>query len=117
METTETKKDDLEKRLAVYVRLKKEEFEKLLRDSFTLKKSKASLLRKKYFKGESWEVLMPECDARAVLVALSRIGTNVNQIARHLNSGIKEGFNKDLVRIAEELTNLRNFIGGYCGNR
>lgn len=60
---------------------------------------------------------MPADDRKKVLVSLSRLGNNINQIAREANSGYREGFNPDISEFLQELKLLRRFIGAAHGLR
>lgn len=46
-------------------------------------------------------------DLRSVQHELSKIGTNINQIARNLNSNIYSGADKDVREMTESLENLQ----------
>ncbi len=56
-------------------------------------------------------------DAIRIAVALNRVGSNVNQVAKHLNSGFRAGFNPALEEIADQLRALKQFALGHHGSR
>ncbi len=62
-------------------------------------------------------VLLSNEEAKAIMLQLQRIGTNLNQIARHLNSGIREGFHRELNELTEQVNTIRQFISGVYGSR
>ncbi len=70
-----------------------------------------------YFEKNLPQPTMSSDDAKVIIAALNRIGNNVNQIAKHLNSGIREGFNPTLDEIAGSISSLRTFVLGTYGNR
>ncbi len=94
------------------VRFTEEEFKKLEAESQRTGKSIPILLKTTYFKKEIKTSPFDKEDSKKILSALSRIGNNINQIARALNSGFREGFNKDIINANDELTLLRKYIGG-----
>ena len=47
--------------------------------------------------------------------ALAPIGNNINQIAKHLNAGFREGFQGGLAEAFSDLAQLRSFVGGFDG--
>lgn len=98
------------------VRFSTEEYDHLLNDAKVLGKSIPQLLKSAYFVGAPLIPLMDAADRRATLRALDQIGNNINQIARHLNSGIREGVNKSFVEVCEQLSVIRKYMGGLCGD-
>jgi hypothetical protein len=51
-----------------------------------------------------------------MLNELRRIGNNVNQIAKVLNSGFREGWNSALAQVRDDLDTLRRYVVGFYGN-
>lgn len=47
-------------------------------------------------------------DMKKVLYELSKIGVNINQIAKNLNSNIYSGAEKDIERMIGQLENIQN---------
>lgn len=101
--------------LRANVRFNEEEYARLQKDAFVLGKSIPILLKEAYFKGPQVSPLMNVEDQRVTLVELRRIGNNVNQIAKHFNSGFRNGCNKEFTEICENLSMLRKFVAGICG--
>lgn len=102
--------------LRTHVRFTIEEWERIQNDHIVTGKSIPVLLKLTYFKGPPLSPLMNPMDQRAVLVELRRIGNNINQIAKHLNSGFREGWNEGFIEVRESVAALRQFVTGICGN-
>lgn len=104
-------KDSLPSRFAVYVRLSEVEYRSLASDAVMFGKNIPEMLREGYFRGGGGiTVLMPSADTKALLVALSRVGNNLNQIARQLNQGSPQRFSEELRYAAEELGLLNGLV-------
>jgi hypothetical protein len=74
-------------------------------------KNVPEMLREGYFRGGGGiTVLMPSVDTKALLVALSRVGNNLNQIARQLNQGSRQRFSAELQYAGEELGQLNALV-------
>ena len=61
-------------------------------------------------------VLHPE-GSREILIAINRVGTNINQIARRINEGSRAGWYHEFQEASQELAKIRELIGshlGYC---
>jgi Bacterial mobilisation protein (MobC) len=57
-------------------------------------------------------------DAIRIVTAINRVGNNINQIARHLNSGGSQtAVNPILIDVTEQLRILKYFAVGTDGNR
>jgi hypothetical protein len=98
------------------VRFSDEEWVRIQNDHFVTGLSIPALLKLSYFKGPPLSPLMTPVDQRATLDALRRIGNNVNQIAKQLNSGFREGWNDALAEVRDSLAALRQFVTGFYGD-
>jgi len=99
------------KRYATCVRLSEEEFLKFKDLAEKLGISIPELLKSTLQKRK----LLPchKEDIQKLLVELSRIGNNVNQIAKRLNSGFRAGFESaELKAIMAQLVWLKDFCRG-----
>lgn len=105
------------RRWASCVKFSEEEYIRLLKDQVVRGESIPALLKEAYFKGPQCAPLMTAEDSRAALTELRKIGTNINQIAKHLNSGFREGWNSDFILIRDSISALRQFIVGFGGIR
>jgi hypothetical protein len=92
------------------------QYTRLSRDSDLYGKSTPSLLRSVYFSGPMMAPLLAKSDERAILVALSRVGTNLNQIARKLNIGLSAGFNAEFTACREAFEALNAFFRRACAD-
>lgn len=81
-----------------------------------LGKSVPSLLRECFFNGTDRRPLMDNESAKKFLVEINRIGNNINQIAKKVNSGIQYGWSMHLEQCVYELTKMREILGGQYGN-
>jgi len=113
-ETLSSKIPPLSKRHAVYVRLSPEEHLRLTADAVTFGKSPPDLLREGYFRGAQATPLIAKSDIHSVIVALSRIGNNVNQIARQVNAGVRQGFSAEFTALTEEVMVLNTVLRAIC---
>jgi alpha-galactosidase/6-phospho-beta-glucosidase family protein len=100
-----------------HIRLSENEFQRLEEDSQIQGATIPELMKKTYFKGPIVRPLLTKEDSIKLMTELKRIGNNVNQIARHLNSGIREGFHKELEQVYEQLFLLSQYISGAYGHR
>lgn len=105
------------KKLQTCVKFTPIEYQKILKASTETGDSIPDILKKSFFDGPYGPPLINIEDARRIMVQLQKTGTNVNQIARHLNSGIREGFHKELGETAEELRLIRKYVSGVHGHR
>ena len=97
MKQTKLTKLKMPTRFALYIRLSPDEYLRLAKESYMLGTTLQERVRHLCFSGAaSQQSLFPVADKQEILIALSRIGNNVNQIARAMNCGIREGFNPNL---------------------
>ncbi len=102
-------------RSAVYIRLSLAEQRRLATDAEILGKTAPEVMKDVYFGRAPTVPLLASADQQALMVALARIGNNMNQIARHLNSGGRPTFQAELTLTLRELTALRSFLTSkYC---
>ena len=107
---SKSKKSRLNTRNVIYVRLSSVEYEQILRESDVLGKSSPRLLRESHFGKPSTKVLVSQNDLIILRKDLNRIGNNINQIARKLNTGLLEGWSNKLDLILDEFKTLTNQI-------
>lgn len=75
-----------------YVRFRNDEYARIAQDSVNSGKSIPQLLKEKYFRKSSPMPLLNKPDVALLRTELSRIGNDINQIARRINSGVRAGF-------------------------
>jgi hypothetical protein len=69
------------------------------------------------FKRKPVRVLLDATDRRVVFSELRRIGNNVNQIAKRMNSGFFEGWHPEFQTVANHLATLERYLVGRHGLR
>ena len=96
------------------VRMNAKEYERIRKESQSTGKSVPELLREAYFSSAPRKVLMNREDVVTLRKDLSRIGNNINQVAKKVNSGLLSGWNNtlDLVLVQFE-TLTRQIHYGY----
>ena len=112
--TSTSKKPRIPTRYAVYVRMNADEHQRLIRDAGLIGKSLPDMLRDGYFHGAPVTPFMPKADAQAIFTALSRIGNNINQIAREVNSGSRATFTSEFTALTEQVVMLNTFLRSVC---
>ena len=98
-----------------FVRLSPEQHAQLKDDEIRSGKSAAELMRIAYFEGGPMVLLMADEDRHEVLTQISRIGNNVNQIAKRVNTGILFGFDQEISQIRILLSHLMTFVTSKYG--
>ncbi len=95
---------------ATCVKLDENEYENISEASKVTGKSIPEILRSCYFKKPIGRPLIANDMAKTIRAELKRIGNNVNQIARLMNSGIYDGwhsefrdFHRDFAKICQLL--------------
>jgi hypothetical protein len=99
-----------------HLRFSVEEYARLVEDAKVYGDSIPNLIKSVYFNKKLPQPAMSKDDADRVLAALNRIGNNVNQIARQLNAGFREGFAPQVAEMAEALRAIKTFVLGFRGN-
>lgn len=98
------------------VRFIDDEYAHLVNDMQLTGVSIPVLLKRAYFKRPRLSPLMGIDDKKMLVGQIARIGNNVNQIARALNSGFREGFNDDIATIRRDLSTLVTFLTHKYGH-
>ena len=98
-----------------HVRLTVEEYERLSHDADVTGDSIPKLLKDSYFSRPRLNPLMRHDDLKMVMGQLGKIGNNLNQVARQLNSGFRAGFNDDIEEIRRSFTRLMTFVTSTYG--
>jgi len=102
---------------STHVRLSEEQYLFLQKEQRITGKSIPTVLKERCFSKPLTKVLLSPEEQRVLLVELRRIGTNVNQIARRVNSGLREGWYEAMEKVAQDLSNVRQWIAGIYGSR
>ncbi|MEE2671390.1 MAG: plasmid mobilization relaxosome protein MobC [Bdellovibrionota bacterium] len=102
-----------------HVRFTPREYSQVQKESFKKSKSIPTLLKDTYFKGRPEEVLISESDLEQLNKKMDRIGNNLNQVAKKLNSGFMHGWNETLGLVYEQFriltVQLHHGYGVYKG--
>lgn len=93
-----------------HVRFDPDEYERILHDADVTGFSIPKLLKDSYFSRPMLNPLMRHDDLKMVMGQFGKFANNMNQVARHLNSGFRSGFNEDLEEIRKEFTRLVTFV-------
>ena len=110
MNENPTEKKNKTSAFARFVRLTPEEHTQLLEDEKRTGRSAQELLKRVYFGKSPIVLLMSDVDRDEFLAQINRIGNNVNQIAKKLNTGIVFGFDQELSHVRILLTHLMNLL-------
>lgn len=107
---SKTKQLELQIGGSSHVRMSASEYSRIERDSIKSGKSIPELLREAYFSKSPLKVLFQKEDLITLRKDLNKIGNNINQVARKLNSGIMHGWNNTLELVLEQFETLTNQI-------
>ena len=88
------------------VRLTEEQYLILQKFKEKLGVSLPSLLRTAFFNHQKMPMIIPKSDTTKLLNEIMRIGNNVNQIAKHLNSGIYLDWHSEFKEVSQKLTEI-----------
>ena len=109
---TNEKKSGEPKVIATYVRLNKDEHAKFLAAATALGITIPQLIKKVMLHGPLPAPLMSANDHQVISTQLARIGNNVNQIARKVNTGFREGFVREFEALQNDFNALFAFLMG-----
>ena len=86
------------------------EYEKLSKEAEETGKNIQTLIRDYLKEKKNIKPVMRPDEAKSIVTELKRIGNNVNQIARHLNSGFRKDWHDSFEQCAEDLNLLRTTV-------
>ena len=103
-------------RPALYLRLSNEEYIRAANDAAVTGRKMQDLVKDAYFQRRAQvSVLVSNDDYQKLMTALSKIGTNINQIAKYLNSGGRRLESSVFDYLKNELMQLSVFFSSkYC---
>ena len=113
-EQIETRKSDTT-RPARYIRFSPDEYEQVLMDEERTGKGIQELLKKAYFGNGRVVLLMTDQETSEMMAQIMRIGNNMNQVARKLNSGFGGDYNQEIVDARSMLTKLLSWLTAKYG--
>lgn len=97
------------------VRFTAEEYQRIEADAEIFGKSIPTLLKEKYFNGPRVLPLLAKEDLEKLFGELGRVGNNLNQIARRINSGIRAGFAGEFEDVQRSFNEIWLFFSSkYC---
>jgi len=99
-----------------HIRFSEDEYSQVLNDSKVYGETVPNLMKTIYFRKKLPQPIMNREDALAVIASLNRIGNNANQIAKHLNSGFRQGFNTMVEELRNDIQAMKHYILGLHGN-
>ncbi len=99
------------------VRFSDEEFERVDEEARMTGKSIPQLLKMSHFRRKKLTLLFDKDDTHRLCGELRRIGNNVNQIARRVNSGALEGWYEEFEKMLKLLSELQQMVVGVYGVR
>jgi hypothetical protein len=117
MEYEDALSPEEKKKFRTTVRFSRGEYSQLENDTGVIGKTIPELLKEAYFVGPALTPLMKHDDLKMLMAQLGRIGNNINQIARKVNSGFREGFNDDIVAVRSAFTSLLVFLTSTYGRQ
>ena len=99
------------------VRFSESEYIRIKKEAHLSGESLPLLLKQSFFRGKKLKLLFDEETRHWVCRELRRIGTNVNQIARKVNSGALEGWHSEFEKVVESISDLQRLASEAYGNR
>jgi len=99
------------------VRFTEFEFNRIMEDAKTSGLSLPKLLKISHFSRQNIKLLFDVSERHTVCAELRRIGNNVNQIARRVNSGALEGWHSEFAEVVRKISELHQMASGAYGVR
>lgn len=99
------------------VRFTDDEFDQITEEANLSGETIPALLKKSHFRGKRLRLLFDEADRHWICGELRRIGNNVNQIARRVNSGALEGWHGEFVEVSQRLSEIFRMVVEVYGSR
>ncbi len=101
------------------VKFSENEFIEIKKAQVTTGESIPTLLKNAFFQN-SLKLRTPmfsDVEARKITNQIARLGNNINQIARKVNSGLAKGWSQEIREVIQELKIIRQFLLGQYGIR
>ena len=99
------------------VRFTDKEFDRITEEATLSGETIPTLLKKSHFRGKKPRLLFDETDRHWICGELRRIGNNVNQIARRVNSGALEGWHTEFSEMSQRLSEIFRMVVDVYGSR
>lgn len=100
---------DIQKKV-LCLSLSQAEYTKLAKEAKETGKNVQTLIRDYLKEKKNVKPVMRPDEAKNIVTELKRIGNNVNQIARHLNSGFRRDWHDSFEQCAQDLNELRTMV-------
>ena len=117
MKYQDTLSPEEKRKFRTTVRFSRGEYGQLENDTAIMGKTIPELLKESYFIGPAVTPLMSKEDFKVLMGQLGRIGNNINQIARKVNSGFREGFYDEIVAVRGAFTSLLVLLTSTYGKK
>lgn len=104
------------KNLMSCVRFDDDEYFHISHDKESTGLSIPTLLKKSYFGEGKRALLMNVTVAKSLVTQLKRIGNNINQIARHVNSGGNADVSNEVLECRKSINKIEDFMRTCYGN-
>jgi hypothetical protein len=92
------------------VRFSQEEYSEVKDESEKLRKTIPTLLKDSYFGRLPTKVLISREELTEIRKDLNRIGNNINQVAKKLNSGLMQGWHPIIEEVKDEFVHLQRTL-------
>jgi len=99
------------------VRFTEEEYARLKEEVSLSGLSIPRLLKDAHFRRQPLKLFLSPEDRKAAFSEIRRIGNNVNQIAKRVNSGLLDGWYPEFQAATQSLSVLEKFLVGIYGIR
>ena len=99
------------------MRFSDDEFDRIKREAKLSGRSLPVILKKSHFSREEMKVLFNEGERHTFCTELRRIGNNINQIAKRVNSGALEGWYGEFTAAMKMISELQQMAVGIYGVR
>lgn len=98
------------------VRFTEKEWDRILREKDVTGRSIPELLKNRFFHYPAYVTALSPETQQAILMLHRRMSNNLNQIAKVLNSGFREGWSNGFLEVRNDLSEVRRLIAGVYGN-
>lgn len=99
------------------VRFTDDEFARITEEARLAGLTLPVLLKRSHFSRKKLQLLLGETERHQVCAELRRIGNNVNQIAKRVNSGALEGWYSEFQDALKSISELQQMLAGVHGLR
>lgn len=94
------------------VRFTEEEWENIRQQQIVTGRSIPELLKNRFFKYAPYTTVVAPEKQNELAVLHRRMSNNLNQIAKVLNSGFREGWNNEFIQVRDDIAGIRSILEG-----